>query len=268
VVGGETIKEIAALRKSRSGLSAAKVDEGARMLDSTAQNLAQLEPEGLAAEGPGWQQRKSAQTRTAILEAAVDCLQRYGYAATTTQLISQTADISRGAMLHHYATKQDLIAAVIDYTLYKRMELFLDRIRSLSESERVLDHAGIELYWESLLTREFTAFLELSNASRSDAELREIFLPKAQRYDRVERAAVLQAFPEWKDKLELFELAMDFCIAGMEGVLRNREIWDDRTRRVRLRSFISHVILLLRDGLLTADGSIVATRSKARKGKK
>jgi AcrR family transcriptional regulator len=227
------------------------------MLDSTTDNLAQLEPEGLAAEGQGWQQRKSAQTRIAILEAAVDCLQRYGYAATTTQLISQTADISRGAMLHHYATKQDLIAAVIDYTLYKRMELFLGRIRRLSDSERVLDHAGIELYWESLLTREFTAFLELSNASRSDQELREVFLPKARRYDRVEREAVLQAFPEWKDKLELFELAMDFCIAGMEGILRNRETWDDRARRARLRAFISHVILLLRDGALSVDGTVV-----------
>ncbi len=237
------------------------------MLDSTAQNLAQLEPEGLAAEGQGWQQRKSAQTRIAILEAAVDCLQRYGYAATTTQLISQTADISRGAMLHHYATKQDLISAVIDYTLYKRMELFLARIRRLTDSERVLDHAGIELYWESLLTREFTAFLELSNASRSDSELREIFLPKAQRYDRVEREAVLQAFPEWQDKLELFELAMDFCIAGMEGMLRNRETWDDRTRRVRLRGFISHVILALRDGAISVDGTIGAVPGKRKKGK-
>ncbi len=235
------------------------------MLTSTAQNLAQLVPEGMAAEGQGWQQRKSAQTRIAILDAAVDCLQRYGYAATTTQLISQTAEISRGAMLHHYATKQDLIAAVIDYTLYRRMELFLARIRSLSEKQRVLDHAGIELYWESLLTREFTAFLELSNASRSDAELREIFLPKARRYDRVERQAVLQAFPEWKDKLDLFELAMDFCIAGMEGALHNREIWDDRTRKVRLRAFISHVILLLRDGALSADGTIVGGAVKRKR---
>ncbi len=238
------------------------------MLDSTTDNLAQLEPEGLAAEGQGWQQRKSAQTRIAILEAAVDCLQRYGYAATTTQLISQTADISRGAMLHHYATKLELIAAVIDYTLYKRMELFLARIRTLSESERVLDHAGIELYWESLLTREFTAFLELSNASRSDPELRDIFLPKAQRYDRVERSAVLQAFPEWQEKLDLFELSMDFCIAGMEGILRNRETWDDRARRVRLRSFISHVILLLRDGALSVDGTILGRAAPKGKGRR
>jgi len=215
-----------------------------------------LEPRGLSADGQGWQQRKSAQTRIAILDAAVDCLARHGYAATTTQVISQTASISRGAMLHHYATKQELISAVIDYTFFKRMETFLARIRALNETERMLDHAGIGLYWDSLLTREFIAFLELSNASRSDLELRATFLPKARRYDKVERQAVLDAFPEWQSKAELFELSMDFCIAGMEGLLHNREIWDDRDRRVRLRKFISHVILLLRDGKLTAEGDI------------
>ena len=40
------------------------------MDDMHGHSLAQLEPEGLAAEGPGWQQRKSALTRTTILEAA------------------------------------------------------------------------------------------------------------------------------------------------------------------------------------------------------
>ena len=218
----------------------------------SASRLAELEPEGLAAIGQGWQQRKSAQTRIAILEAAVDCLEKFGYASTTTQLIAQTAEISRGAMLHHYATKHELIAALIDYTFYKRMESFLARIRALTHEQRVREHPGIELYWQSLLTREFNAYLELSMAGRTDPELRAIFIPKARRYDRIEREAVMAAFPEWEDKAEAYELAMDFCIAGMEGLLLNRDVWDDRKRRVRLRQFISNAILMLRDGELAA----------------
>ncbi len=217
------------------------------MARSHAAELAELTPEGLATEGAGWQQRKSVQTRLAVLEAAVDCLERHGYANTTTQLIAATAQISRGAMLHHYATKQDLISAVIDYTFYKRMEVFVSRIKALSEVERIQDHAGIELYWQSLLTREYTAYLELTVASRTDAELREIFLPKARRYDRVERETVLQAFPEWRADVARYELAMDYCIASMEGLLLNRDIWNDRDRRVRLRAFISRTLLRLRD---------------------
>jgi AcrR family transcriptional regulator len=213
--------------------------------------LAQLEPEGLASDGQGWQQRKSAQTRVAILEAAIDCLETYGYARTTTQLIAETAGISRGAMLHHYATKQELIAAVIDYAFYKRMEGFTSRIQALTEDQRVNEHAGIEVYWQSVLTREYMATLQLSVAARTDEELREILIPKHQRYDRVEREMVLGVFPEWRGKPELYQLCMDFCIATMEGLVLNRDVWDDRRRRVALRALISQIILMIREADLT-----------------
>lgn len=224
--------------------------------------LAELAPEGLGTEGASWQQRKSVQTRIAVLEAAVDCLEHHGYASTTTQLIAATAAISRGAMLHHYATKQELISAVIDYTFYKRMESFLDRIKGLSETERVREHAGIELYWQSLLTREYAAYLELAMASRTDPELRAIFLPKARRYDRVERESVLQVFPEWSEDVDRYELAMDYCIASMEGLLLNRDVWNDRARRVRLRAFISKTLLNLRDeGALEVASNPISRRT-------
>ncbi len=214
-----------------------------------AKGLAALEPEGLDTHGQGWQQRKSIQTRIAILEAAIDCLERQGYARTTTQMIAQTARISRGAMLHHYATKQELVEAVIDYTFFRRMEQFITRIGELTDEERE-QQAGIELYWQSVLTREYAAYLELSVAARTDLELKQIFLPKARRFVALERETVLKAFPEWQDKLPVYELAMDFCIAAMEGLLLNRQVWDDRGRRLLLRAFISEAILALREGRL------------------
>lgn len=225
-----------------------------RVSESPTVALAQLEPNGLDAEGQNWQQRKSIQTRLAILEAAIDCLQEHGFARTTTQLIAQTAGISRGAMLHHYATKQELIASVIEYTFFKRMERFLAAIRSLSDDERVERNAGIEIYWQSLLTREFAAYLELMVAARTDKELRETFLPKARHYERIERAEVVRAFPEWQSDPDAYDLAMDFCISAMQGLLFNREIWQERDRRVRLRRFISTAIVMLRSGALAAHG--------------
>lgn len=218
------------------------------MEDKAVKGLAELEPEGLAPEGNGWQQRKSAQTRIAILEAAIECLSKYGYARTTTQLIAQVAEISRGAMLHHYATKQELIASVIDYTFYKRMEIFLNGITSLTDEQRVQDIVGVERYWESLLTREFAAYIELLMAARTDDELREIFIPKAQRYDRVEREEVLRVFPEWQDQPDAYALAMDFCVATIEGLLLNREIWSEQARRQVLRNLVSKILLMLRTG--------------------
>lgn len=82
-------------------------------MDNRTRFLAHFEPEGVAPEGPGWQQRKSAQTRVGILEAAIDRLAKHGYARTTTQMIAETAGVSRGAMLHHYPTKSELIKSII-----------------------------------------------------------------------------------------------------------------------------------------------------------
>ena len=134
------------------------------------------------------------------------------------------------------------------------MERFLAAIRSLSDDERVERNAGIEIYWQSLLTREFAAYLELMVAARTDKELRETFLPKARHYERIERAEVVRAFPEWQSDPDAYDLAMDFCISAMQGLLFNREIWQERDRRVRLRRFISTAIVMLRSGALAAHG--------------
>jgi AcrR family transcriptional regulator len=219
------------------------------MDDLSLRVLAQLEPEGLDAEGQSWQQRKSVQTRITILEAAIDCLQKHGYGRTTTQLIAEVAGISRGAMLHHYATKQDLIASVIDYTVYKRMEQFLDGIRALKDSARIDEMAGIEISWRSMLSREFAAFLELAIAARTDPDLAEIFLPKARRFDQTELAEIIRAFPEWADDPEGYALAMDYANAALEGLVINRDIWASDNQRV-LCKFIGRTIAMLRRGEL------------------
>lgn len=220
------------------------------MDDISMRVLAQLEPEGLDAEGQSWQQRKSVQTRITILEAAIDCLQTHGYGRTTTQLIAEVAGISRGAMLHHYATKQELIASVIDYTVYKRMEMFLEGIRTLKDSARIHEMAGIELSWKSMLTREFAAYLELAIAARTDPDLAEIFLPKARRYDQTELAELIRAFPEWADDPDGYALAMDYANAALEGLVINRDVWDE-TEQANLARLVGRTIAMLRRGELT-----------------
>ena len=216
------------------------------MDDISAQVLALPESERPSA-GQTWQQRKSIQTRIAILEAAIDCLQTHGYGRTTIQLIAERAEISRGAMLHHYATKQDLIASVIDYTLYKRMEVFLTAVRALKDSERIGGMAGIELFWESLQTREFGAFLELVIAARTDADLAETFLPKARLYDSVELAKVISAFPEWAEQPEAYALAMDYCNSALQGLCINKEMWNEADQ-IELRRFVGRSIAMMLSG--------------------
>src|SRR5579871_3002569 len=59
---------------------------------------------------------RSASMQQLLIDAAIECLHTVGYAATTTQKIIETADVSRGAILHHYPNKVDLIIAVAEYS--------------------------------------------------------------------------------------------------------------------------------------------------------
>lgn len=217
------------------------------------QGLARLLPESLSDiegdEGASWQQRKSLATRNAAVEAALLVLAEQGYAACSLQTVASRARISRGAMLHHYTSKLDLMAAVIEYAFYRRMETFLDRIRALSEVDRTERQEGIRVSFEVSQTAEYKAFLELHIASRTDPELRAIFLDRASLFDRVWREEIKKAFPEWSEDPRL-ALLDDFVWVIIDGLALNVDIWADQTRVDRLLDFVSHTLRAIQEGRL------------------
>ena len=200
------------------------------------------------AEALGWQAQKSASTRTQIIEAAIKCFIDYGYSRTTTTLIAEKAGLSRGAMLHHYATRQDLIESVIDYAFYCHMEEFGRAIRGLSDQERKRENSGIALDWELFLSRPHKAYMELTMAARTDEELRAIFVPKAQRHDRIWCDQLLAVFPEWSNDLELLNRSRRLVTAMMSGMILNRDIWNDQMMEQTLLQFLADILIKLREG--------------------
>src|SRR5437763_16557793 len=65
------------------------------------------------------QAERTAATRGRLLDAALDVLAEQGYAATTTVEAAKRAGVSRGAPLHHFPTKPELLAAAVEH-LYAR----------------------------------------------------------------------------------------------------------------------------------------------------
>jgi AcrR family transcriptional regulator len=216
--------------------------------------LARLRPESLADVGgdedaPRWQQRKSRATRNAMLDAALHCLAECGYAGCSLQTVASRAGVSRGAMLHHYASKLDLMAAVIEYAFYRRMANFLDRIRELSEEERKVRNAGIAVSFAISQTPEYRAYLELHVASRTDPDLRAIFLERAGLYERVWRTEIENVFPEWAGDGRL-DMLNDFVWVMIDGLALNIDIWADPARVDAILSLIAKTIIGIRAGTL------------------
>ncbi len=115
---------------------------------------------------------RSSATRQAILEAARDTIADKGYSATTTLETARRAGVSRGAQLHHYATKQDLLLSVIDY-IHADVEKDIKEISKRFDGGPDLD---VRLFicelWNRIFTEDnFSPNIELITAARTNPEL-------------------------------------------------------------------------------------------------
>src|SRR5437879_4625405 len=59
------------------------------------------------------QAERRAHSRASLLQAAIECLAREGYAGTTIGQVVAAAGLSNGAMWRHFRSKAELMAAAV-----------------------------------------------------------------------------------------------------------------------------------------------------------
>jgi len=88
------------------------------------------------------QRAKASRTRASILAAANDVVRRDGVSGLTLERVAEVAGISKGGLLYHYATKQDLIVAMLEATLAETD----DRLNDLAETNGRTSGAFAQAY--------------------------------------------------------------------------------------------------------------------------
>jgi AcrR family transcriptional regulator len=171
-------------------------------------------------KGSGWQARKSASTRLQIVEATLRCFSRLGYSRTTTAAIAEEAGLSRGAMLHHFPTRRDVVRAAVEHLHAKRLTAFRRAIEKLPPGENRA-HGALRAHWEQLSHPLYAVFLELYVAARTDAELADILMPAETAFVRELRATAMDVVPEWRNRGKNFDLGYDLVICSLQGMALN-----------------------------------------------
>ena len=202
-------------------------------------------------EPTGWQAQKSAATRNLIVEAAIRCFVDLGYAQTTTTAIAEKAGLSRGAMLHHFPSKIDIVRAAVDYLHGKRLKAFRKAIqRGLPlEGDRVRN--AVDAFWSHVRHPMYVAFFELSVAARTDRELTSILLPAQEAFEREWYRTARELFPEWGERQDQFDLALDLSRYVMEGMAVSFLTHKETERDQRLLKYLESK---LRELLGTSEG--------------
>ena len=132
---------------------------------------------------------RSASTREKILSATIDCLATLGYHQTTTVLVTERAGVSRGAMLHHFPSKAELMLAAMEYI---RCQMGLSHQDGLSHihDDRQRFAALVDILWGQYRQPIGVARIELILASRSDPVCGPRFAELIATLDRRHTAAV------------------------------------------------------------------------------
>ncbi|MFE6862648.1 TetR/AcrR family transcriptional regulator [Nocardia sp. NPDC057668] len=177
------------------------------------------------------QEQRSSEMRVRLLDATIECLVEFGYTGTTTPRVAERAGVTRGAMVHHFGSKTDLVVAAISHLAQRRTEaamLEIGRIKDGADSIATM----LDFLWELHQGPLFIAAMELWVAGRTDPVL-------AWEMGKVEpfvNNAVLMALSRYvpdevhrKDARDFLYTAMD----ALRGILVSSFIEPDPARALR-----------------------------------
>ena len=118
------------------------------------------------------QAERSASTQLALLDATIDCLIERGFEGTSTPEICRKAGVSRGAQLHHFPTKVELMVAAMERLCDRRITEFQQLVESGPDESQRIDTAFKKLQ-QLYSGPTLLAWIELVVAARTDPDLQE-----------------------------------------------------------------------------------------------
>lgn len=175
------------------------------------------------------QKQRSDETRSAILDATVSSLLEVGFAKTTTLEVQRRAGLSRGALLHHYPSKAELMTAAVRHLAVMRGRELKGVVLPKANGESQVARA-IDLLWEGFSGPLFYVAMELRNAARTDPE----FCAVLAETELVVRGHIMAQFRELMGDAAAaapgFENAIDMTLQLMIGAGMSQILHDEPAR--------------------------------------
>jgi len=163
------------------------------------------------------QEERSATTRALLLDATLECLAELGYARTTTTEIAERGGVSRGAQLHHFPTKAELVTEAVEHLFERRNEEFREAFARLPvNTER--NRAAVDLLWSMVAGPTFHAWLELVIAARTDEQLRPRVTALTARFTENVSRTFAELFPRPKHAPPFWDLVPMMTFAFLQGL--------------------------------------------------
>lgn len=123
---------------------------------------------------------QSEETKRKILTAAADLFSEYGYAETTTRMVSEKAGVVLSSLNHYYGSKENLLEEVMDdmaSMVTARYQPIREKIEAYLDGKEYTEEKTYDLV-EELIRKHVQYCFDMRNKSIIDMVARECLFPK------------------------------------------------------------------------------------------
>ena len=163
------------------------------------------------------QAERSFETRTRLLDAAEGALVVRGYAGTSTPEVCRRAGISNGSLLHHFGTRERLLAATLERLYQRRQGEVVGIVEAIERSDDRV-RSLVESLWRVFVSPDFKVIIELWLAAANDAGLRRRVFPVMRDFDATLRPMAARLFPKAARRPKDLAAAVGVLFNFMQGM--------------------------------------------------
>jgi len=189
------------------------------------------------------QAQRRATTRTALLDAALECLIEDGYAGLTTRKVAERAGVSQGTQMHYFPTRARFVAEAVRHVAFKLAAELREQDTLHPRTDRRRLELMLDQTWEIHTGPVFQATMELWVAARTDPEIKDAMDQVGRDVARMIAAGASELFPELMQRPRAGEL-LDMGLAIMRGLAMLRFTTDSADIERRWRRARGHLLEL------------------------
>lgn len=174
------------------------------------------------------------------MDATMESLLVAGYRGTSLGAVETRSGVSRGALLHHFASRTDLLIAAVQHVARLRAERMRLEAKDISASEGV--GGLIDLMVRQFSDPLFYCSLELWNAARTDLELQDSLYSAERLLGEQFRGIGSEMFGIEADDdrfIVAFELTLQFMRGAAVTMILKHDVADQQRLIAEWRTLVS-----------------------------
>ena len=193
---------------------------------------------------PRTQEQRASAMRKRLMDATIETLNDRGYSGTTTLEVQKRAGVSRGGLLHHYSSRDELILAAVEHLAQERIAATVATLRGEPPDNDRIGY-GIRIVWDTFQGPLYAAALELWVAARNDADLRSALVPQERMIGRAIRGFSAELFGSELATHPRFVPTLEIVMDAMRGAAARAPVRTSTSDERLIAEWIDAMTLLL-----------------------